>query len=101
MPLSYQIAALSPADINYEETLSTLRYADRAKKIQNKAVINLSPTEKLIHDLKAENARLLQLLSSQGENVSSDATRGLPIHHFLISFLGVKSEEFKSKYKCD
>ena len=30
------IAALSPADINYDETLSTLRYADRAKKIQNK-----------------------------------------------------------------
>lgn len=58
------IAALSPADINYEETLSTLRYADRAKKIQNKAVINLSPTEKLIQDLKAENARLLKLLAS-------------------------------------
>ena len=33
------ICALSPASINYEETLSTLRYADRAKKIQNKAVI--------------------------------------------------------------
>ncbi len=37
------ICALSPAAINYEETLSTLRYADRAKKIQNKAVINESP----------------------------------------------------------
>ena len=33
------ICALSPASINFEETLSTLRYADRAKKIQNKAVI--------------------------------------------------------------
>lgn len=30
------IAALSPADVNYDETLSTLRYADRAKKIKNK-----------------------------------------------------------------
>jgi hypothetical protein len=30
------IAALSPADINYDETLSTLRYADNAKKIKNK-----------------------------------------------------------------
>lgn len=64
------IAALSPADINYEETLSTLRYADRAKKIQNKAVINMSPTEKLIHDLKAENARLLQLLAQNGSGAS-------------------------------
>jgi len=36
------ICALSPASINYEETLSTLRYADRAKKIQNKAVVNES-----------------------------------------------------------
>lgn len=36
------ICAISPANDNYEETLSTLRYADQAKKIQNKAVINES-----------------------------------------------------------
>ena len=36
------ICAISPAFLNYEETLSTLRYADNAKKIQNKAVINES-----------------------------------------------------------
>ena len=42
------ICALSPATINYEETLSTLRYADRAKKIQNKAVINESEHDKMI-----------------------------------------------------
>lgn len=36
------ICAISPATDNYEETLSTLRYADQAKKIQNKAVINES-----------------------------------------------------------
>lgn len=36
------ICALSPASSNYEETLSTLRYADRAKKIKNQAVINES-----------------------------------------------------------
>lgn len=46
------IAALSPADINYDETLSTLRYADRAKKIKNKAVINENPMDKLIRELK-------------------------------------------------
>ena len=34
------IAAVSPADVNYEETMSTLRYADRAKQIKTKAVIN-------------------------------------------------------------
>lgn len=36
------ICAISPADVNFEESLSTLRYADRAKKIVNKAVINES-----------------------------------------------------------
>ncbi|EDQ91195.1 uncharacterized protein MONBRDRAFT_17919 [Monosiga brevicollis MX1] len=48
------IAALSPASINYDETLSTLRYADRAKQIKNKAVVNESPTEKLIRELKEQ-----------------------------------------------
>ncbi|XP_015263932.1 PREDICTED: kinesin-like protein KIF28P [Gekko japonicus] len=52
------IAAISPADICYEETLSTLRYAERTKKIKNNAVINASPTEKLIKELKAENCNL-------------------------------------------
>ena len=49
------ICALSPASINYEETLSTLRYADRAKKIQNKAVINESEHDKVVRLLKEEN----------------------------------------------
>ena len=40
------ICAISPASINYEESLSTLRYADRAKKIKNVAVINESPEAK-------------------------------------------------------
>uniref|UniRef100_A0A3B4T953 Kinesin-like protein KIF28P n=1 Tax=Seriola dumerili TaxID=41447 RepID=A0A3B4T953_SERDU len=60
------IATLSPADICYEESLSTLRYAERAKRIQNRAVVNESPTERLVKELKAENARLLQRLSRLG-----------------------------------
>eukprot|EP01135_Chromosphaera_perkinsii_P006545 Nk52_evm17s539 gene=Nk52_evmTU17s539 len=60
------IAALSPADINYEETLSTLRFADRAKKIKTQAVINENPTDKLIRELREENARLLQMLKEGG-----------------------------------
>lgn len=46
------IAAISPAD--YDETLSTLRYADQAKKIKNKAVINEDPNAKIIRELKEE-----------------------------------------------
>ncbi|ORZ21973.1 hypothetical protein BCR42DRAFT_160311, partial [Absidia repens] len=46
------IAAISPAD--YDETLSTLRYADQAKKIKNKAVVNEDPNAKMIRELKDE-----------------------------------------------
>ncbi|XP_070583411.1 kinesin-like protein KIF1C [Erythrolamprus reginae] len=60
------IAALSPADINYEETLSTLRYADRAKQIRCNAIINEDPNAKLIRELKEEVARLRDLLCAQG-----------------------------------
>lgn len=52
------ICAVSPAFDNYEETLSTLRYADQAKKIKNRAEINESATDKLIRELKEENASL-------------------------------------------
>ncbi|EMP37483.1 Protein ELYS [Chelonia mydas] len=62
------IAAVSPADICYEETLSTLRYAERTKKIKNKAVINASPMEKHIMDLKAENNKLLSRLTGLGNS---------------------------------
>ncbi|XP_074492651.1 kinesin-like protein KIF1A isoform X15 [Sebastes fasciatus] len=60
------IAALSPADINYDETLSTLRYADRAKQIRCNAVINEDPNNRLVRELKEEVSRLRDLLFSQG-----------------------------------
>ncbi|KFH65672.1 kinesin family member 1/13/14 [Podila verticillata NRRL 6337] len=72
------IAALSPADVNYDETLSTLRYADQAKRIKNKAIVNEDPNAKLIRELKEE---LLDLRSKlgvydpmQGPNVMSSDT---------------------------
>ncbi|KAI8973210.1 hypothetical protein BDF20DRAFT_914689 [Mycotypha africana] len=46
------IAAISQAD--YDETLSTLRYADQAKRIKNKPIVNEDPNAKLIRDLKDE-----------------------------------------------
>uniref|UniRef100_A0A3P8TPM0 Kinesin family member 1C n=1 Tax=Amphiprion percula TaxID=161767 RepID=A0A3P8TPM0_AMPPE len=70
------IAALSPADINYEETLSTLRYADRAKQIRCNAVINEDPNAKLIRELKDEVERLRNLLFSQGLQELLDNTGG-------------------------
>jgi hypothetical protein len=63
---TYMICAIRPTVKYYEETLSTLRYADRAKQIKNQAVINENPQDKLIRELKAENERLKAELAKQG-----------------------------------
>lgn len=68
------IAALSPADINYEETLSTLRYADRAKQIVCKAIINEDANAKLIRELKDEIQRLKALLRTEGLDLEENST---------------------------
>lgn len=57
------IAALSPADCNYSETLSTLRYANRAKNIINKPTINEDANVKLIRELREEIAKLKSMLN--------------------------------------
>ncbi|EQC35875.1 hypothetical protein SDRG_06625 [Saprolegnia diclina VS20] len=67
------IAALSPASVNYAETLSTLRYADRAKQIKNQAVVNEDPNQLLIRQLKEE---LEQLRKAMIENGGLDARPG-------------------------
>ncbi|KAJ8022149.1 Kinesin-like protein KIF1A [Holothuria leucospilota] len=65
------VAALSPADINYDETLSTLRYADRAKSIVCKAIVNEDPNAKLIRELKEEVQRLREILKAEGIDISN------------------------------
>eukprot|EP00937_MAST-01D_sp_MAST-1D-sp2_P003885 g3885.t1 len=73
------IAAISPAAINFSESLSTLRYADRAKQIRNKAVINEDPNARLIRELKEEIARLkaahLEQAGAAGAAAASEAER--------------------------
>ena len=56
------IACVSPADTNYEESLNTLRYADRARKIKNKAVINRDPVQAELIQLRKE----VQMLRAGG-----------------------------------
>jgi hypothetical protein len=55
------VAAISPAADNYEETLSTLRYANRAKNIKNKPKINEDPKDALLRQLQEE----INLLKAQ------------------------------------
>ncbi|GMR33816.1 hypothetical protein PMAYCL1PPCAC_04011 [Pristionchus mayeri] len=57
------IATISPASDNYEETLSTLRFADRAKKIVNHAVVNEDPNAKIIRELREEVETLRQQIT--------------------------------------
>ncbi len=66
------IAALSPADDNYDETLSTLRYASRAKSIKNKPVINEDPKDALLREYEEEILQLKEMLKqlSQGKGIS-------------------------------
>ncbi|KAF8334965.1 uncharacterized protein EI90DRAFT_3280114 [Cantharellus anzutake] len=66
------IAAISPAD--YDETLSTLRYADQAKKIKNKAVVNEDPNAKLVRELKEELEMLRARVASGGGGSGGEAT---------------------------
>ncbi|VDK72292.1 unnamed protein product [Onchocerca ochengi] len=65
------IATISPAADNYEETLSTLRYADRATKIVNHAIINEDPNAKIIRELREEvetlRAQISQTVKEQNE----------------------------------
>lgn len=63
------VAALSPADYNYDETLSTLHYANRAKSIKNKPRINEDPKDALLKEYESEIKQLRALLAqlqSQG-----------------------------------
>jgi Kinesin motor domain len=55
------IANVGPADYNYDETISTLRYADRAKKIKNKPTINEDPKDAKLRELQER----IQLLNDQ------------------------------------
>nr|CAH7717501.1 unnamed protein product [Callosobruchus chinensis] len=56
------VATISPAADNYEETLSTLRYADRAKRIVNHAVVNEDPNARIIRELTEEVETLREML---------------------------------------
>ena len=65
------IAAVGPADYNYEETLSTLRYANRAKNIKNKPVINEDPKDTMLRLMKEEIKALKEKIACGGGGSSN------------------------------
>jgi len=84
------IAALSPADVNYEETLSTLQYADRAKKIKNK-IVKVQSAADIIKALQAENEKLKKALEERGTPFGAAESAGLSAEQL---------EQMKAKYEA-
>lgn len=62
------VAAISPADYNHDETGSTLRYANRAKNIQNKPKINEDPKDTMMRELRDQVAMLKKMLAEAAAN---------------------------------
>uniref|UniRef100_A0A8C7DFH6 Kinesin-like protein n=1 Tax=Oncorhynchus kisutch TaxID=8019 RepID=A0A8C7DFH6_ONCKI len=68
-------ANIGPADYNYDETISTLRYANRAKNIKNKARINEDPKDALLRQFQKEIEDLKKKLQ-EGEEISGSEGSG-------------------------
>ena len=64
-----QLANVGPADYNYDESISTLRYANRAKNIKNRAKINEDPKDALLRQFQKELEELRKQLADGGKLV--------------------------------
>uniref|UniRef100_A0A4W3HM95 Kinesin family member 13A n=1 Tax=Callorhinchus milii TaxID=7868 RepID=A0A4W3HM95_CALMI len=87
------IATISPSGDNYEETLSTLRYADRAKRIVNHAVVNEDPNAKIIRELREEVEKLKEQLNQAESLKAPELKEKLDESEKLIKDLTVTWEE--------
>jgi kinesin family protein 13 len=66
------ISTISTSNDNYDETLSTLRYADRAKRIVNNAVVNEDPNAKIIRNLR-EEVEMLKKELEKAKEINAEA----------------------------
>ena len=83
--VTLMIACVSPAQYNYAETLNTLRYASRAKRIRTKPVIMMDPREALILSLKRD----IHSLQIENEHLKA----ALNLHHNSIKEVGIEGTE--------
>ncbi|KAL8611043.1 hypothetical protein ACOMHN_042659 [Nucella lapillus] len=90
------IATISPADINYGETMSTLRYANRAKNIINRPTVNEDANVRLIRELREEIARLKALIDGT-DNISSPGVQERL--HENEARIKVLTEEWAGKWR--
>ncbi|KAK8291023.1 hypothetical protein V6Z12_D06G035700 [Gossypium hirsutum] len=90
------IACVSPADTNAEETLNTLKYANRARNIQNKAVVNRDPMASQLQAMRSQIEQLqAELLFYRGDgNASFDE---LQILKHKVSLLEASNGELRQE----
>ncbi|XP_060843483.1 osmotic avoidance abnormal protein 3 isoform X2 [Rhopalosiphum padi] len=100
------VACLSPADNNYDETLSTLRYANRAKNIYNEPHVNEDPKDTMLRQYQEQIKKLKELLeastaqlpSSNGQNdISEKEKLRLEYQDEMIKLREKYQEEYNSK----
>ncbi|XP_060789726.1 kinesin-like protein KIF13B isoform X2 [Neoarius graeffei] len=87
------VATVSPAADNYDETLSTLRYADRAKSIVNHAVVNEDPNARIIRELRGEVEKLRDQLTQAESMKAPELKERLQESEKLIQEMTVTWEE--------
>ncbi|XP_053315234.1 kinesin-like protein KIF13B [Spea bombifrons] len=87
------VATVSPAADNYDETLSTLRYADRAKNIVNHAIVNEDPNARIIRELREEVEKLRDQLTQAESMKAPELKERLQESEKLIQEMTVTWEE--------
>ena len=87
------LATVSPAADNYEETLSTLRYAERAKRIVNHAVVNEDPNARIIRELRAEIDALKEMLLHASQSEPGALKEKLTENEKLVKEMSLTWEE--------
>jgi hypothetical protein len=97
--VTVMLAALSPASANYDETLSTLRYADRAKNIQNQSVKNEDENERVVRELREEIANLRSMLQGVGAGggAAMDPEQMKRMEAMIADLERAKKESWKEK----
>ncbi|XP_017219919.1 kinesin-like protein KIN-4A isoform X2 [Daucus carota subsp. sativus] len=88
------IACISPADINAEETSNTLKYANRARNIQNKPIVNREMFSGEMHTLRKQIEYLQEELTISRKRDSSDEVQALKEH---ISWLETTNRDLSQK----
>ncbi|XP_060590236.1 kinesin-like protein KIF16B [Ruditapes philippinarum] len=91
------VTTISPADVNYAETLSALRYANRAKNIINRPTVNEDKNVKIIRELREEIERLKAMVGGDIDSISAPKVKERL--HESEARMKVLTEEWSEKWK--